>query len=110
MKILRLNIQQTLISIIKIILNINSYSLFTILSLMLPVQTDTQLALDTKVKKHAVVDFFVIFITDMGKEFNKTLNFLMGSKGPKASMITKELSDYENTLKKESEDTVNTMS
>jgi hypothetical protein len=48
-------------------------------------------------------------MTDMGKEFNKTLNFLMGSKGPKASMITKELSDYENNLKKDSEDTVATM-
>jgi hypothetical protein len=76
---------------------------------MLPVQADAQEALNTKVKKHAVVDFFETWMTDMGKEFNKTLNFLMGSKGPKASMITKELSDYENNLKKDSEDTVATM-
>lgn len=62
---------------------------------MIPIRDDAHKALTTNVKKHAIVDFFESGMDGLGKEINKTIDFLIWSKGPKAYMITNDLSEYE---------------
>lgn len=72
----------------------------------LPTRDDAKKALSTNIKKQAIVDFFETWINWLNKEFNKTIDFLIWSQGPKAYMITKDISDYEISKIKESSDIV----
>lgn len=71
---------------------------------MIPIREDAQKALTSNVKKPAIVDFFESGMVGLSNEFNKTIDFLIWSKWPKAYMITKDLSEYENEKIKISED------
>lgn len=61
----------------------------------LPIQDDTRMALQSNIKKHAILDFFESGMNWLNKEVNKTIDFLIWSQWPKAYMITKNISDYE---------------
>lgn len=57
-------------------------------------------------KQNTMVDFFQSGITELGKEANHTIDMLFGKKWPKSSMITADLSAYENKLILLSQDTL----
>jgi hypothetical protein len=44
---------------------------------MIPIRDDAHKALTTNVKKHAIVDFFESGMDGLGKEINKTIDFLI---------------------------------
>ena len=60
-----------------------------------PIKNDTIEALQSKINKHAILDFFESGMNWLNKEVNKTIDFLIWSQWPKAYMITKNISDYE---------------
>ncbi|HMY80992.1 MAG TPA: hypothetical protein PLW93_00090 [Candidatus Absconditabacterales bacterium] len=73
---------------------------------MLPVQQETQQTLSSTIKKNTgLVDFFQGGMESLGKQVDKTLDVLIGSKGPKAQMITHEMSKLEDKLIKHSKHT-----
>lgn len=65
---------------------------------------DTSKALQSTIPKHAMVDFIQGGIQWLGDGVNKTINFLIGSKWPKAKMITHDISLYEEQLIENSKD------
>lgn len=72
----------------------------------LPIQNDTKGVLNSRIKKHAIVDFFESGMSGLTKEVNKTIDVLIGSQWPKAYFITKKISDYELSKVKISSDII----
>lgn len=72
----------------------------------LPIYDDAKWILNSKIKKHAIVDFFESGMTGLTKEVNKTIDALIGSQWPKAYFITKKISDYELSKIKASSDII----
>lgn len=73
---------------------------------MIPVRDDAHKALSSGMKQHAFIDFLATGVQGLSKSVNETIDFLIGSHGPKASMITKSMADYEKSKITISQDTV----
>lgn len=68
--------------------------------------SDTSKALQSTIPKHTMVDFIQWGIQWLWDGMNKTINLLIGSKWPKAKMITRDLVSYEEEYIKQSKDIV----